>query len=71
MIFVTWCFLYYSFKLQLNVYNRCHDLLMMAMKLIDIAILHIKVSDYHSIVRLINKIEAINVIQNADLTEQL
>ena len=31
-----WYFLNYSFKFQADVYNRCHDLLMMSMKLIDI-----------------------------------
>ena len=31
-----WYFLSYSFKFQADVYNRCHDLLMMSMKLIDI-----------------------------------
>ena len=66
-----WYFLYYSFKLQPNIYNRRHDLLMMSMKLIDIAILHIKGSDYRSIITLINKNEAINLMQNADLTKQL
>ena len=44
---------------------------MMSMKLIDIAILHIKGSDYRSIITLINKNEAINLMQNADLTKQL
>ena len=32
-----WYFLNYSFKFQADVCNRCHDLLMMSMKLIDIA----------------------------------
>ena len=33
-----WYFLNYSFMLQLNVCNRCHNLLMMSMNLSDIAI---------------------------------
>ena len=33
-------FLYYSFKFQPNVCNRCHDLLMMSMNLCDIATLN-------------------------------
>ena len=65
-----WYFLNYSFKFQPNVCNRCHDLLMMSMNLSDIAILNIKGSDYCCIISLISKNEAINVMQNADLTEK-
>ena len=36
-----WYFLNYSFKFQPNVSNRCHDLLMMSMKLCDVLILAI------------------------------
>ena len=65
-----WYFLNYSFKFQPNVCNRCHDLLMMSMNLSDIAILNIKGSDYRCIISLISKNEAINLIQNVDLTEK-
>ena len=65
-----WYFLNYSFKFQPNVCNRCHDLLMMSMNLSDIAILNIKGSDYCCIISLISKNEAINLMQNADLTEK-
>ena len=51
-IFDYWHFLKYSFKFQPNVCNRCHDLLMMSMNLIDIAILNIKGSDYCCIINL-------------------
>ena len=44
-----WYFLNYSFKFQPNVYNRWHDLLVMPMKLSDIALLNTKGSDYHCI----------------------
>ena len=40
------------------------------MSLSDIAILNIKGSDHRCIVSLISKTEAINVMQNADLTEK-
>ena len=63
-----WYFLNYSFKFQPNVCNRCHDLLMMSMNLSDIAILNIKGSDYRCIISLTSKNEAINLMQNADLT---
>ena len=63
-----WYFLNYSFKFQPNVCNRRHNLLMMCIILSDIAILNIKSSDYHYITSLISKNEAINLLQNADLT---
>ena len=65
-----WYFLNYSFKFQPNVCNRCHDLLMMSMNLSDIAILNIKGADYCYIISRINKSEAINLMQNIDLTEK-
>ena len=40
------------------------------MNLSNIAVLSIKGSDYHCIISLISKNEAINVMQNADLTEE-
>ena len=69
-IFHYWYFLNFSFKFQSDVSNRCHDLLMMSMKLGDIAILNIKGSDYCCIISLISKNEATNLLQNADLTEK-
>ena len=50
----------YSFRFQPNVFNRCHDLLMMSINLSDIAILNIKGSDYCCIISLISKREVIN-----------
>ena len=41
-IFHHWNFLCYSFKFQTNVCNRFHHLLMMSIKLSDIAILNMK-----------------------------
>ena len=63
-------FLNYCFKFQLNVCNRCHDLLMMFLNLSDISILNIKVSDYCFIIGLITKNEAIDFMQNAGLTKK-
>ena len=65
-----WYFLNNSFKFQPNVCNRCHDLLMWSTNLSDIAILNIKGSDSRCIIGLISKNEAINLMQNADLTEK-
>ena len=69
-IYHYWCFLSYSFKFQPIVCNRCHDLLMMFVNLSNIAILNIKGSDYCCIISLISKSEAINLMQNADLTKK-
>ena len=57
-----WYFLNYGFKFQPDVWNRCHDLVMVCMYLSDIAILNIKGSDYCRIISLISK--------NDDLTEK-
>ena len=40
------------------------------MNLSDIAILNIEGSDYHCVISLISKNEAINLMQNADLTKK-
>ena len=61
---------YKGFKFQANVCNGCHDLLMMSMNFSDIAILNIKGADYCYIISRINKSEAINLMQNIDLTEK-
>ena len=65
-----WYFLNYGFKFQPNVWNRCHDLLIMSMKLNDIAILNTKSSDYRCIVSLISKNEAINLLQKCWFNEK-
>ena len=43
---------------------------MMSMNLTNIAIFNIQGCDYHYIISLISKNEAINVMQNADLFEK-
>ena len=48
-----------------------HDLLMMAINLGDIAILNISGIDYCCNINEISKSEAINLLQNADLTEKI
>ena len=64
-----WKILIKGFKFQSHVCNRCHDLLMMFMKISNIAILTIKNTDYQCIINAINKNEAIKSLQNIDLTE--
>ena len=65
-----WYFLNKGFKFQPSVCNECHDLLMMSMDLSDTAILNIKGSDYCCIISGISKNEAINIMQNLDLTKK-
>ena len=55
---------------QWYVYNRCYDLVIMSMSLIDIAISNMKSADYCCIITRISKIETINLMQNIDLTEK-
>ena len=50
-----WYFLDKGFQFQQNVCNGCNDLLMMSMNLNDIAILNIKIVDYHCIISGIGK----------------
>ena len=64
-------FLDKGFKFKPNVDNGCHDLLMTSKNFSDIAFLNIKASDYHCIIGRISKNEAINLMQNADLTEKI
>ena len=45
-------------------------LLMMSVNFRDIAIVNIKGSDYCCIISLISKNDAVNLMQNADLTEK-
>ena len=47
-------FLNHGFKFQPNVWNRCHDLLMMSVKLSNTASLNIKGCDYWCIIGLIS-----------------
>ena len=67
VIFVT-IGIFKVFKFQPDVCHGCHDLLMMSMNLRDIAILNMKGADYCCIISRINKYEAINLMQNIDLT---
>ena len=63
-----WYSLNKGFRFQLNVSNRCHDLLIMSMNLSNIAILKIKNAE--CIISGISKNESINLMQNADLIEK-
>ena len=60
-----WYFLNKGFKFQPNVYDRCHDLLMMPMSL-----LNIKSADYRCFISGISNSEDKNLMQNANLTRR-
>ena len=64
-----WYYLDKEFKLESYVFNGCYDVLMMSVNLSNIAILNIKGADYCCIINEISKSDAINLPQNADLTE--
>ena len=59
-------FLYKVFKFQSSVCNGCHDVLMMY---INIFILNIHDVDCRCIIVGINKTEVMNLLRNADLSE--
>ena len=65
-----WFFLDKGFKFQLDHSNGCHNVLMMSMNLSDIAVLNIHRADYCCIISRIGKTEAINLMQNIDVTEK-
>ena len=58
-----WYLLNFSFNYEPNVCNRCNNLLLVTVNLSDFAILNIKGSDYHCIINLISKNEALNLMQ--------
>ena len=65
-----WYLLDKGFKFQPHVCNGCHDLLLMSMNLSDIAILNIQGTDCCCVTIQISKSEAINLMQNIDLTKK-
>ena len=57
-------------KFQPDAYNRCYDVLMMSVKLNDIAILSIQGVYYNCIIIAVSKIDAVNLLQNGHLTKE-
>ena len=60
-----------DFKFQPYVCNRRHDLLMMSMNLKNIYVLNNEGTGYCCIISGIRKSEAINLMQNVDVTEKV
>ena len=68
VIFITVCiFLEKEFSFKLCACNGCHDVLMMFMKLSDIAILNINNASYCCTINKISKKEAIKLLKNPSL----
>ena len=65
----NWYFLHTELKIQVDVWNRCHDVLMMSMNLSVFPVLNINCVDYSSVINRTTKGEAVNLLQNADLNK--
>ena len=63
-------FLNKGFRFQPAICNGCHDVLMVSLNLNDIAILNIHVVILPYIINGINKSEAVNFLQNANLSKK-
>ena len=59
-----WYFEDVGFKLELHVCNKCHDVLMTAYELKNIAILNVKCANFRCILWGISKDEAVNMLKN-------
>ena len=59
-----------GFKVHAYFCNRWHDLLMTFINLSDMSFSNIKSSNYCCIISLTSKNEAINLMQNTDLTKK-
>ena len=64
-------FLDKGFNFKLSVCNGCHDILMMSMNLNDIAISNIHGVNYRCIINGISKSEAVNLLQNTNLSKKV
>ena len=65
-----WYFLDKGIKFQPVVCSGCHQALMISINLSHIAILNIDATDYLCILSEISKSEAINLMQNINLTQE-
>ena len=63
-------FLDQGFNFQPDVCKGCHNVLMMCINLNNIAISKVWGVDYSCIINGISKSEAVNILQNVDLTKQ-
>ena len=64
-----WYFKDIGYKFESHVCNKCHDVLMTAYELQNIAILNVKAVDYRRIIWGISKNEAVNIQNNSVLKD--
>ena len=65
-----WYFKDFGFKLEPHVCNKCHDVLMTAYELKNIAILNVKGVDFRCIFGGITRHEAVNRLNNSRLEDK-
>ena len=65
-----WYFKDVGFKFQPHVCNKCHDILMTAYKLKNIAILNVKGVDFRCILLGISEDESVNRLNNSVLEDK-
>ena len=66
----NWYFENIGYKFELDVCNKCHDVLMTAYELKNIVILNVKVVDYRCILWSISKNKAVNILNNSALQDK-
>ena len=66
-----WYFKDVGFKFEPHVCNKCHDVLMTAYELKNIAILNVKVVDFRCILWGISKDEVLDVVDNSVLEDKV
>ena len=64
------CYILIKLMFQPNVCNGCHDVLMMSMNFSNISNLDIHGFNYCCIINRISKSEAVNLLQNSDLSKK-
>ena len=69
-IICTYSYFSDSFKYQPYVCNECHDFAMTVMSLSDFFIMNIKGIDYRVYIANIDKKDAVNILNNSDLSNK-
>ena len=70
MLCQYWYFKDVGYKFEPHVCNKCHNVLMTAYELKNIAILNVKGVDYRCIPRGISKNEVVNILNNSVLEDK-
>ena len=70
MLFHYWYFKNVRYKFEPHICNKCHDVLMTAYELKNIAILNVKEIDYRCISWVVSRDEAVNRLNNSVLEDK-